>query len=85
VTVATLGDADAAVIARAQARTADPRTVLAQGYRSNNSGRYAEAAAYFAALKDTLDDSVAGPNAATAASKQDAEHEALINQALQRS
>lgn len=48
--VATTSVSDTEAYARIQALTLDPATALAEGYRRNNSGDYAEAAAYFETL-----------------------------------
>lgn len=48
--VATTSVGDTEAYARIQALTLDPSTALAEGYRRNNSGEYAEAAAYFETL-----------------------------------
>lgn len=48
--VATTTVSDTEAYARIQALTLDPATALAEGYRRNNSGDYAEAAAYFETL-----------------------------------
>lgn len=83
IAVATLGGDDAAAFARLQARTADPRTVLAEGYRSNNAGRYAEAAAFFGALDDVLQQG--NETAQQRVDRLNEQHETLVNRALQRS
>ncbi len=49
VALTSVGDTEA--YARIQALTLDPATALAEGYRRNNSGDYAEAAAYFETLE----------------------------------
>lgn len=85
VNVATLGSGDAVAFARLQARTADARTVLSEGYRSNNAGRYAEAAAFFGALQDVLYDSGGSGAEQQRVEHINAQHEALVNRALQRS
>jgi CHAT domain-containing protein len=54
--VATTSVDDSEAYARIQALTLDPVTALAEGYRRNNSGDYADAAAYF----ETLDQRRAG-------------------------
>ncbi|WP_062343098.1 CHAT domain-containing tetratricopeptide repeat protein [Novosphingobium sp. CCH12-A3] len=48
--IATTSINDTEAYARIQALTLDPATALAEGYRRNNSGDYAEAAAYFETL-----------------------------------
>ena len=72
VQIATTGAGDPAAFARVQAGAQDPQRALAEAYRRNNAGAYAEASEYFAALvqRDT------GPGG---------QAEALVNQALQRS
>ena len=50
VTIALLGGDDPTAFARLQARSYDPQVAMAEGYRRNNSGSYAEAAAFFDAL-----------------------------------
>lgn len=74
VTVATASVADSEAFARIQAQTLDVRAALAEGYRRNNAGDYADAAAFFEQLgmRDTAD---------TSASQT----EYLANTALQRS
>jgi tetratricopeptide (TPR) repeat protein len=71
VSIATTGAGDPAAFARVQAGTLDPARVLAEAYRRNNSGSYAEAAEFFGAV-------LARPGAA-------GEAEALVNGALQQS
>ncbi|HTU12694.1 MAG TPA: CHAT domain-containing tetratricopeptide repeat protein [Allosphingosinicella sp.] len=72
VQIATTGAGDPAAFARVQAGTQDPQRALAEAYRRNNAGAYAEASEYFGALvqRDT------GPGGRA---------EALVNEALQRS
>lgn len=82
---ATLGDGDATRFARQRAASADPRLILAEGYRRNNAGSYAESAAYFAALADDLASPAANETAAQATERLDRRHEALVNRALQQS
>lgn len=84
VEIATLGGEDMTAFARLQAASLDPQTVLAEGYRRNNSGNYAEAAEFF----DSLEDRLAGtPDATklTAAERQALTHEYAVNRALQLS
>ena len=71
VAVATTGAGDPAAFARAQAGTLDPRRALAEAYRRNNAGSYAEASEFFGSLIGLEE------NATRA--------EALVNQALQSS
>ncbi|MEA3015159.1 MAG: hypothetical protein QOD42_3704 [Sphingomonadales bacterium] len=72
VSIATTGAGDPAAFARAQAGTLDAQRALAEAYRRNNAGAYAEASEYFATLsqRDT------GPGG---------QAEALVNEALQKS
>ena len=72
VSVATTGAGDPAAFARAQAGSLDPQRALAEAYRRNNAGSYAESAEFFALLT-ARDDSPA------------ARAEALVNEALQKS
>ena len=76
VTVATSSVDDPVAFARVQAGTLDPDQALAEGYRRNNSGDYAEAAEFF----DTLQQRVA-----EGTGKADRSGEYRINQALQKS
>lgn len=71
--VATTGVNDPVAFARVQAGTLDPDRALAEGYRRNNAGAYAEAAEFFGTLQQRAD---AG---------QDRTGEYLINEALQKS
>jgi CHAT domain-containing protein len=72
VSIATTGAGDPAAFARVQAGTLDAQRALAEAYRRNNAGAYAEASEYFATLsrRDT------GPGG---------QAEALVNEALQKS
>ena len=72
ISVATTGAGDPAAFARAQAGTLDPQRALAEAYRRNNAGSYAEAAEFFSLLAARDQ----GPAARA---------EALVNQALQKS
>jgi CHAT domain-containing protein len=72
VSIATTGAGDPASFARVQAGTLDPTRALAEAYRRNNVGSYADAAEFFAAVG----------NAGNAPISQ---AEALINEALQKS
>lgn len=76
VSVATSGVDDPAAFARVQAGTLDPDQALAEGYRRNNSGSYAEAAEFFDTLQQRTD-----------AASRDPERigEYLVNRALQKS
>lgn len=76
VSVATTSVGDSEAYARIQAMTLDPNIALAEGYRRNNSGDYADAAAYF----ETLDQRQAGDGALVGERV-----EFLVNAALQRS
>lgn len=76
VTVATSAIDDPVAFARVQAGTLDPDQALAEGYRRNNSGAYAEAAEFF----DTLQQRASGQ-----ASEPERQGEYLINRALQKS
>jgi CHAT domain-containing protein/tetratricopeptide (TPR) repeat protein len=81
--VATTGLADPVAFARVQAGTLDPAQTLAEGYRRNNSGNYAEAAEFFDTLQSRLDTEDAARD--TAANREQRLNEYLINQALQKS
>src|SRR5580765_8245829 len=72
ISIATTGAGDPAAFARAQAGTLDPQRALAEAYRRNNEGSYAESSEFFAALTERGDASV---NQA----------EALVNEGLQKS
>lgn len=76
VTVATTSVDDPVAFARVQAGTLDPDKALAEGYRRNNSGDYAEAAEFF----DTLQN-----RASKGYSETERAGEYLINRALQKS
>jgi len=72
VSIATTGAGDPAAFARAQAGILDPDRALAEAYRRNNAGNYAEAAEFFGNLLN----------------REGAEQsrvEAQVNEALQRS
>lgn len=84
VDIATLGSRDAAAYARLQAATLDPQTVLAEGYRRNNSGNYAEAAEFFDSLQDRLADDK-DSSGLSDAERTSRAHEYAINRALQLS
>lgn len=71
VSVATTGIGDPTAFARALAANISPQRALAEAYRRNNSGNYAEAAEFFATLSDNANP-VTRP-------------EALANEALQKS
>jgi CHAT domain-containing protein len=76
VTVATTSVDDPAAFARVQAGALDADQALAEGYRRNNSGNYAEAAEFFDTLQQRMD-------GATPNSERLGEY--LINRALQKS
>lgn len=84
VEVTSLGGKDDAAFARAQARALDPQVVLAEGYRRNNSGNYAEAAEFFDSLTDRLAQGVDN-GALSEAERLNREHEYRLNRALQLS
>jgi CHAT domain-containing protein len=83
IAVATTGLADPVAFARVQAGALDPAQTLAEGYRRNNSGNYAEAAEFFDTLQNRLDAEDAARD--TAAGREQRMHEYLVNQALQKS
>jgi CHAT domain-containing protein len=72
VSIATTGAGDPAAFARVQAGTLDPQRALAEAYRRNNAGSYADASEFFGAL--TQRDGAAVNRA-----------EAAVNEALQKS
>jgi CHAT domain-containing protein len=72
VSIATTGAGDPAAFARVQAGTLDPTRALAEAYRRNNVGSYADAAEFFAAVS-------------SAGNAPISRAEALINEALQKS
>ncbi len=73
VSVATTGAGDPAAFARVQAGTLDPARALAEAYRRNNVGSYADAAEFFASVRSGGGDAPIGLA------------EALVNEALQKS
>ena len=77
IAIATSASDDPASFARVQAGSLDPDQALAEGYRRNNSGNYAEAAEFF----DTLQQRAAAPGS----DEGERRGEYLINQALQKS
>ncbi|RJF94173.1 CHAT domain-containing protein [Sphingomonas cavernae] len=85
IAVATTGVADPAAFARVQAGTLDPAQTLAEGYRRNNSGDYAEAAEFFDTLQQRLAAEDAVVEAKDSASREERLNEYLVNRALQRS
>src|SRR3954447_10665009 len=72
ISIATTGLGDPAAFARVQAGTLDPGRALAEAYRRNNSGNYAEAAEFFAAVSSSGDAPLSRA-------------EGLANEALQKS
>ncbi len=72
VSIATTGAGDPAAFARVQAGTLDPTRALAEAYRRNNAGSYADSAEFFAAVS-TADDAPVS------------RAEGLVNEALQKS
>lgn len=84
VDIATTGAGNSAAFARMQAATLDPQTVLAEGYRRNAAGNYAEAAEFFDSLTDRL---ARDPDlrSLTAAERANRAHEYLVNRGLQLS
>jgi CHAT domain-containing protein len=55
ISIATTGVGDQSAFARVQAGTMDPNKALAEAYRRNNAGSYAEAAEFFAAVSNAGD------------------------------
>lgn len=76
VMVATTSVSNPAAFARVQAGTLDPDQALAEGYRRNASGDYAEAAEFFATLQQ---------RAGEDDTRRERSGEYLVNQALQKS
>jgi hypothetical protein len=72
IAIAVTEAGDAASFARVQAGSLDPQSALAEAYRRNNSGNYAEAAEFFNAL-------LINQNGGAG------QVEALVNEALQQS
>ena len=72
ISIATTGLGDPASFARVQAGTLDPAKALAEAYRRNNAGSYAEAAEFFAAVSNSGDAPMSRA-------------EGLANEALQKS
>jgi tetratricopeptide (TPR) repeat protein len=72
VSIATTGAGDPAAFARVQAGTLDPSRALAEAYRRNNVGNYADAAEFFASVRTASDAPISRA-------------EALANEALQKS
>jgi CHAT domain-containing protein len=85
VTVATTGTDDMNNFARLQAAALDPQTTLAEGYRRNNSGNYAEAAQFFDTLQQQTIERTAVVLQETDNERQQRLHEYVINRALQLS
>jgi CHAT domain-containing protein len=73
ISIATTGVGDPAAFARVQAGTLAPDKALAEAYRRNNAGSYAEAAEFFAAASSNSGDASLNRS------------EALVNEALQKS
>ncbi len=76
IVIATTSVDDPEAFARAQAGALDPERALAEGYRRNNSGNYAEAGEFF----DTLQQRTSG-----ATNETERMGEYLVNRALQKS
>ena len=76
VKVSTSPSDDPVAFARVQAGSLDADKALAEGYRRNNAGNYAEASEFF----DTLQQKMAG-----SPGSRDLRSEYLVNQALQKS
>ena len=72
VSIATTGAGDPAAFARVQAGTLDPSRALAEAYRRNHVGSYADAAEFFASVRTAEDAPISRA-------------EALVNEALQKS
>ncbi len=72
ISIATTGLGDPSAFARVQAGTMDPSKALAEAYRRNNAGSYAEAAEFFAAVSNAQDAPLSRA-------------ESLSNEALQKS
>ena len=72
ISIATTGLGDPSAFARVQAGTMDPSRALAEAYRRNNAGSYAEAAEFFAAVSSAGDAPLSRA-------------EGLANEALQKS
>ncbi len=72
VSIATTGAGDPAAFARVQAGTLDPTRAMAEAYRRNNAGSYADSAEFFAAVSTALDAPMS-------------RSEGLVNEALQKS
>jgi CHAT domain-containing protein len=82
--IVTTGAGNAAAFARMQAASLDAQTVLAEGYRRNASGNYAEAAEFFDSLTDRL---ARDPDTLklSPAERANRRHEYLVNHGLQLS
>jgi CHAT domain-containing protein len=72
VSIATTGAGDPSAFARVQAGTLDPSRALAEAYRRNNVGSYADAAEFFATVRSAENTPISRA-------------EALVNEALQKS
>ena len=84
VDIASVSGSGGAAFARAQAAALDPQTVLAEGYRRNASGNYAEAAEFFDSLSDRLARD-ADSRSLTDAERANRAHEYAVNRGLQLS
>lgn len=82
--IVTTGGGNAAAFARMQAASLDPQTVLAEGYRRNAAGNYAEAAEFFDSLADRLAREPKA-QALSPAERVNRGHEYLVNHGLQLS
>ncbi|HMT44323.1 MAG TPA: CHAT domain-containing protein [Chakrabartia sp.] len=76
INVATSAVDDPAAFARVQAGSLDADKALAEGYRRNNAGNYAEAAEFFDTLQQRME---------RQSGSRDLRTEYLVNQALQKS
>ena len=83
--IASTGSADTTAFARAQAAALDPQTVLAEGYRRNNSGNFVEAAQFFDSLQQQADAATAATAKETPAQRAQRLNEYAVNRALQLS
>jgi CHAT domain-containing protein/tetratricopeptide (TPR) repeat protein len=85
ITISRTGAGDAASFARAQAGSLDPAAALAEGYRHNNSGSYAEASEFFDSLLQAQPGAGPGSNPAASTQPNPQLGEYLVNRALQQS
>jgi CHAT domain-containing protein len=83
--IASNGGSNDTTFARAKAAALDPLVALAEGYRRNNSGNYAEAAQFFDSLQQQADERTLPKESDTATQRQARLHEYAINRALQLS